>query len=104
MVFMEQVSDGMENPYYIDENGEKQEYEDTIYLNGEDIVIPNLSQEQADEFVSFVESVSKRSYYNEDVMNIIMEESDAFFQGQKSAQDVAAIIQSRVQIFVNENM
>ena len=41
--------------------------------------------------------------YDQELMNIISEESAAFFSGQKSAKDVAAIIQSRVQIYVNEN-
>ena len=37
------------------------------------------------------------------VENIIAEESAAFFEGQKSAKDVAGVIQSRVQIYINEN-
>lgn len=38
-----------------------------------------------------------------DIMNIINEEAQAFFKGQKSAKDVAGVIQSRVQLYVNEN-
>lgn len=102
--FMNKVNEAMEKPYYLDENGEKVEYEDYFYMNGESIELPNMSQEQADEFVSFIESVNKKAYYNEQIQNIITEESAAFFEGQKSAQDVVAIIQSRAQIYVNENM
>ena len=36
-------------------------------------------------------------------LSIIQEEAEAFFQGQKSAEDVAAIIQNRLQIYVSEN-
>ncbi|MBO5335964.1 MAG: extracellular solute-binding protein [Lachnospiraceae bacterium] len=103
-VFVEKAKQAMEKPYYMDENGEKVEYEDTIYINEESIPIPTMSQEQLDEFVAFIESVDKKTYYNEAVMNIINEEAAAFFEGQKSAADVAGIIQSRVQIYVNENM
>ena len=99
-----QTPELLEKPYYMDENGEKVEYEDTIYINEESIPIPTMSQEQLDEFVAFIESVDKKTYYNEAVMNIINEEAAAFFEGQKSAADVAGIIQSRVQIYVNENM
>lgn len=101
--FMNKVEEAMHNPYYFDENGEKIEYEDTFYMNNEEIPLPNMSQEQADQFVSFVESVDKCLYYNMDIQNIVEEEVAAFYEGQKSAQDVAAIIQSRAQIYVNEN-
>ena len=53
--------------------------------------------------VSFILSIDKCYYYNEDIINIVNEEMDAFFTGQKSAQEVAKIIQNRAQIYVNEN-
>ena len=40
---------------------------------------------------------------NDEITNIITEEAEAFFKGQKSAADVANVIQSRVQVYVNEN-
>jgi len=63
----------------------------------------SFTQEQVDRIVSFVESVNKRGYYNEAISNIISEEAGAYFSGQKSARDVAGVIQSRVQVYVNEN-
>ncbi len=102
-IFMEKVNETMEDPYYVDEDGVKTEYEDMFYINEESIPLPNMSQEQVNEFVSFIEGINKPAYYNEDIQNIITEEAEAFFSGQKTAQDVAAIIQSRAQIFVNEN-
>ena len=97
------VKAAMEKPYYLDENGNKVEYDETYYINGEEIVLPQLTQEQVDQIVGFVESVNKRAYYNEAISNIISEEAGAYFSGQKSAKDVAGIIQSRVQVYVNEN-
>ena len=79
------------------------EYDETYYINGEEILLPQLTQEQVDRIVSFVESVNKRGYYNEAISNIISEEAGAYFSGQKSARDVAGVIQSRVQVYVNEN-
>ena len=38
-----------------------------------------------------------------EITNIITEEAEAFFKGQKSVADVAGVIQSRVQVYVNEN-
>lgn len=104
-LFIEDANSATRNPYYTDgETGELVEYEDTFYLNGESFTLPNMTQEQVDEYISFVESITKCNYYNQDVVNIIEEEAAAYFEGQKSAKEVADIIQSRVQIFVNENM
>ncbi len=80
------------------------EYEDmSIWINGEAVPYEPLSQEQLDQFVAFVESVHNPYYYNEEVMNIINEEIEGFFSGQKQAKEVADIIQSRVQNYVDEN-
>jgi ABC-type glycerol-3-phosphate transport system substrate-binding protein len=97
------VQKGMEKPYYMDENGEKQEYDQSFYINDEEIKVPVLTQEQTDYIKNYILSVDKAYYYNNDVMNIVTEEAEAYFSGQKSAEDVAAVIQSRVQIYVNEN-
>ena len=37
------------------------------------------------------------------IYNIITEESYAYFSGQKSAEEVAEIIQNRVQNYIDEN-
>lgn len=94
---------GKERPWYTDEEGNKIEYDDTFYMNGEEIILDPLSQEQIDEVVSFILSIDKCYYYNESIINIVNEEMDAFFTGQKSAQEVAKIIQNRAQIYVDEN-
>lgn len=51
-----------------------------------------------------IESAEKISgSVDEQLVNIITEESEPFFKGQKTAKDVAGIIQNRIQIYVNEN-
>ena len=101
--FDENAKNALGRPFYIDEEGNKQEYDENFYLNGEAIVLDPLTQEQVDKVVSFILSIDKCYYYNEDIINIVNEEMDAFFTGQKSAQEVAKIIQNRAQIYVNEN-
>ena len=39
---------------------------------------------------------------DEALLQIVQEEAAPFFAGQKSARDVAGIIQSRAQLYVNE--
>lgn len=105
--FYEKSKEALERPYwtYEDENGEtvKEYYDLTIYINGEDVPYDPLSQEQLDQVIAFIESVHNSYYYNEDIMNIINEETEAFFSGQKDAKAVADLIQSRVQVYVDEN-
>ena len=37
-----------------------------------------------------------------EMMNIINEEAAAYFSGQKSAEEVAKIVQSRMQVYLSE--
>ncbi len=101
--FDAKAKEALEKPFYLDENDEKVEYDDYFYINGEEIVLNPMTQEQLDQLIEVVTSASKRYYYNTDIQNIIDEEVAAFFEGQKSAQEVVQIIQSRAQIFVDEN-
>lgn len=102
-VFMEKSKEALQKDYYIDENGEKVETEEWFEVNGESIEIQPLTQAQLDEIVNFIQSVTKRQYYNQAIQDIVTEETQAFFAGQKSAKEVAGIIQSRAQLYVNEN-
>lgn len=102
--FMEKSQTATKKPTYIDyETGEEVEYDDYFYMNGEEFVLDPLSQEQLDQTIAFIKSVDKKFFYNENITNIINEEAEAFFSDQKSAAEVAQIIQSRVQIYVDEN-
>ena len=51
---------------------------------------------------AFLESLTQCYQYDEPMMKIILEEASAFFSGQKSAEEIANLIQSRVSIYVAE--
>lgn len=102
-VFDEMAKNGMQKPFYIDGEGNKVEYDMYFDINGESVILDPLSQEQVDQLVDVITSAKKKNYSNTDIENIINEETAAFFEGQKSAKDVAQIIQSRAQIFVDEH-
>ena len=102
-VFDEKAKEALGRPYWIDENGNKVEYDNYFDINGESVMLEPLNQEQVDQLIDVVTSANRRYYYNTDIENIISEESAAFFEGQKSAQEVAQIIQSRAQVYVDEN-
>lgn len=88
---------------YIDENGNEVESPDYYYMNGVDVEIKPMTQEEVENLKQMLYTFNQVYTYDQELMNIISEESAAFFSGQKNAKDVASIIQSRVQIYVNEN-
>lgn len=93
----------MERPFYEDENGNKVEYDDYYYINGVEIPISPMTQEEVDEVVGFLQSVEEHFSNSQELINIITEEAAPYFAGQKNVNEVADIIQNRVQIYVNEN-
>lgn len=102
-LYEELKQEAMQRPYYYDENDQKVEYDASYYLDGVDIPIPPMTEEEVQEVEDFLFSLNQVTVYDDDLMNIITEEAEAYFEGQKSAKEVAAIIQSRAQIYVNEN-
>lgn len=95
-----------------DENGE-------IMLddNGEPMISPKTTwgyddweaeiyaatPEQVQMVRDLIDSAVAGSGNDETILNIINEEAAGYFEGQRSAQEVAGIIQSRVQTYVSEN-
>ena len=99
----EMATEAMKKPYYMDENDNKVEYDDIYYVNGVEITIPPMTQQEADELKEKLYGFTQIYKRDETLLNIIKEEAAPYFAGKKTAKDVAGIIQSRVQIYVNEN-
>lgn len=102
-IFEEWAGEETLRPYYTDESGARVEYDLTLYQGGEPFVVPPLDQKQLEQVIALVESATETPFENVAVMNIINEEMGSYFSGQKTAEDVAAIIQNRVQLYVKEN-
>ena len=57
-----------------------------------------------DLILSLIEVAKPVSYsQGDEVLNIINEEAEPFYKGQKSVDEVASVIQSRIKIYVGEN-
>lgn len=95
--------EAMKRPSYTDEEGNVIEYDDTYYMNDMEIVIEPMTAEEVEELKQQLYSFTQIYNTDDNLINIIKEESAAYFSGQKQAKDVADIIQSRAQIYVNEN-
>ncbi len=93
--------------YYTDENGEQVESPKTHWgWDDFEMEIMAATQEEVDAIKTLIASASKlgtSGSMDTQLSKIITEESEPFFKGQKSAKDVAGVIQNRIQIYVNEN-
>ena len=65
-------------------------------------VIHYSTQEEIDEILHVMEHVKLSSYSYGEIMQIIYEETESFFAGDRSAQEVEYIIQDRVQLYLDE--
>ena len=69
-----------------------QEYVPTYYY----------SQEEIDKIESVINATDRVYAVDESINDIVHEQVEAFFAGQRSAEDVAKLIQSKVMLYVNE--
>ncbi len=103
--FQTLVDQAMEQEYYEDpETGEMIPQPKTTYWdeNDEQVDIYALSQEEYDMFMELYRSCKSVSSYNQNIWDIISSEVGAYFDGQKSAEETARLIQSRVSLYVME--
>lgn len=100
---LEDMEVAKERPYWENEDGTKEYYDRTYWIGDEQIILDPLSDEEAASLLAYIESVTVSQYYDESLLNIIKEETEAFFKGDKSAAEAAEIIQSRAQVYINES-
>lgn len=110
-----QAKEASEVKYWTDENGELvlDENGDPIpegggssfsYQDGWSYEYRTPTQEEVDTIMSLIKIAKPVAYsQGDEVMTIINEEAEPFYKGQKSVDEVASVIQSRVKIYVGEN-
>lgn len=102
--FDKRMEEAAEPEYHLDENG--QEVESPKMTFGWDdfqVSVYHATEEDIKEYRDLVEGAEAITSYDEEILTMIEEETPAFFDGKKSAKDVANVIQGRVKIYVNEN-
>ena len=60
------------------------------------------TEEQTNRMMEMIETAQTGERMDQEILSIIMEESSGFFEGQKSVENVAEVIQNRVQLYLNE--
>ena len=61
-----------------------------------------VTSADADIILGLIENTHSVYSYDPDILDIITDEVAAFFAGEKSAADTAAMVQSRVNLYVQE--
>ena len=89
--------------FLLDENGERIEQDRMVWQLGSLTVhIKALTQEQADKILELVNTTTKVRDYDSEIMTMIFSEAEAFFSGQKTAEEVGQLLQSKISIYINE--
>jgi multiple sugar transport system substrate-binding protein len=62
-----------------------------------------LSESEIQMVRDFTENATRRTFRNDPIQDIIEEEAQSYFAGDKTAQEVAEIIEKRVKIYLGES-
>ncbi len=103
----QKIAEATKVEYYEDENGEMVAWEggnSVEYEDGWSYTYHTTTQEEVDMVMALIDAARPVSYnFGSEVVKIITEEAEAFYKGQKSVDEVAKVIQSRVKMYVGEN-
>ena len=97
----------MQPQYTEDKNGGQMEIPKSTWassLGGEEfsVEVYAATKEQVDQVREMIENAQNGEVMDQEILIIILEEASGYFSGQKSAGDVASVIQNRVQLYLNE--
>lgn len=74
-----------------------------IYINGKPVTAHPFTEEERETLQRLLDSVAPSDPRMNVVQNIVMEEREAYFAGQKSLDEVIRIIDNRVGLYLKEN-
>ncbi len=103
-----QFAKDAEAEYYEDTDGTKKEVSKVTWSwgDGDSLVTVDVyaaTQEQIGRMKAIIEAARGiENIKDEKMFSIISEEAQSYFEGQKSAQETASLIQNRVQTYINE--
>ncbi len=90
---------------YKETAGEKVPVVKELYFEGEDSVqIDCITEEDADTLLALIKSVKVNSNIDYSLYNIILEEIQPFFDGDKSLEETVEVIQSKLSIAMSEKI
>ncbi len=114
--FDKKMTSVMTEQYQLDENGEQVDWDEDgepdkmcigtyeVVENGESTwqQVYALTQEDVDQILSVINSATGIVDYDDEILSIVSDEVSAYFAGDKDVQTTANMIQSRVNLYVQE--
>lgn len=101
--FEKQLEDAVEKVIHTDENGKEVEQIKMSYVYEDlEIEIYAATKEEVAAYKKIVEGATILATYDQQIMTIVEEEMEAFWDNKKTAEEVSKIIQSRAEIYVDE--
>ena len=110
--FEKTLAEATKEDYVLDENGEPMLDEEgnpiiggtsSMSMNGWEYTFHTATEEEVKQVRELVAAAHPAAATSDEVLSIIQEEAEPFFQDQKSLDEVVNIIQSRLNIYVSEN-
>lgn len=87
---------------YINAEGKEVEQEISYYIGDQEVKISRITQAEVDMLIDYFSTVTKMSRYDQSIVDIVKEETALYFDGTKSVDETASIIQSRASIYMSE--
>ena len=114
--FDKKMTSVMTEQYQLDENGEQVDWDgdgepDKMSIGSYEVVengestwqqVYALTQEDVDQILSVINSATGIVDYDDEILSIVSDEVSAYFAGDKDVQTTANMIQSRVNLYVQE--
>ena len=100
-----QYQQNSEGQFLLDDNGEKIPVVRTTVWNKETQQTEEvyaLTEDQIQQIRELILTTTKVADYNQEILDIVKEQAAPFFAGQKTAEEVAKLVQSKANIYVNE--
>lgn len=86
------------------ENGEEKIKDEMLFDGEESLWITAITEEDAGQILDLIENASTLSTWDEELRNIVYEEAVMYFEGDRTAQETAKIIQNRAKVYVGERV
>ena len=101
--FDKMADESTKKPKYKDENGKEHEDDLYYYSSSDPVKISPLTEEEKNTFVEYIKNTDKvMADFDPEVESILEEEIMAYLKGEKSADEVIDLLQSRISILVSE--
>jgi ABC-type glycerol-3-phosphate transport system substrate-binding protein len=98
------AKESMDRPFYFDyETREKIYYDNTMWVGDGEVSVPNNTEIDNAKVYALIDSVSAVMRIDNELQSIIDDDVKAFFSGQKTAKETAAIIQDRASTYITES-